>query len=207
MASIRILHQTSCPGTPQQNGVAKHKNRHLIETARTLLLHMHVPLQYWSDAVLTTCHLINRMPSSILNDQIPHSILFPRVNLYSLPPRIFGSTCFVHHLAPSCDKLSTRSVKCVFLGYSRLQKGYRCYSPQLTRYFVSADVTFFESSPYFPSSSEVPKSMSVGLPLPVPFLDLTSSPSPISSPSRPSFASRLDCPNLQVSQRCPQLVT
>jgi len=39
MASHGILHQTSCAYTPQQNGVAEHKNRHLIETTRTLLIH------------------------------------------------------------------------------------------------------------------------------------------------------------------------
>ena len=61
MAFNGILHQTLCPGTPQQNGVAERKNRYLIETGRTLLLHMHVLLQYWSDVVLTTCHLLSLM--------------------------------------------------------------------------------------------------------------------------------------------------
>ena len=32
-----ILHQTSCVDTPSQNGVAKRKNRHLLETAQALL--------------------------------------------------------------------------------------------------------------------------------------------------------------------------
>ena len=39
MSSHGILHQSSCAYTPQQNGVAKRKNRHLVEIARTLLLH------------------------------------------------------------------------------------------------------------------------------------------------------------------------
>ena len=34
-----ILHQSSCSYTPQHNGVDERKNRHLVETARTLLLH------------------------------------------------------------------------------------------------------------------------------------------------------------------------
>ena len=167
-----ILHQSSCAHTPQQNRVAERKNRHLIETARTLLLHYHVPFSFWGDAVLTACYLINRMPSSVLHDQIPHSLLFPDQLLYFLPPRVFGCTCFVHIRTPGQDKLSAKATKCIFLGYSRLQKGYRCYSPQTHRYFLSADVTFFEDSP-FSSSSE-------SLPAPSLFLLLKSYPFPSS---------------------------
>ena len=45
-SSHGILHQSSCAYTPQQNGVAKRKNRHLVETARTLLLHHKVPQRF-----------------------------------------------------------------------------------------------------------------------------------------------------------------
>ena len=38
-----IVHETSCVGTPQQNGVAERKNRHILETARALLLEYSVP--------------------------------------------------------------------------------------------------------------------------------------------------------------------
>ncbi|RVW76736.1 Retrovirus-related Pol polyprotein from transposon RE2 [Vitis vinifera] len=94
------------------------------------------------------------MPSSVLHDQIPHSLLFPDQPLYFLPPRVFGCTCFVHILTPGQDKLSAKAMKCLFLGYSRLQKGYRCYSLETHRYFISADVTFFEDSPFFSTTSE-----------------------------------------------------
>jgi transposase InsO family protein len=43
LASQRILHQTSCAHTPQQNGVTERKNLHLVETAHTILLHNNVP--------------------------------------------------------------------------------------------------------------------------------------------------------------------
>ncbi|RVW91983.1 Retrovirus-related Pol polyprotein from transposon TNT 1-94 [Vitis vinifera] len=167
MSHHGILHQSSCAHTPQQNGVAERKNRHLVETARTLLLHSHVPFRFWGDAVLTACYLINRMPSSVLHDQIPHSLLFPDQPLYFLPPRVFGCTCFVHILTPGQDKLSAKAMKCLFLGYSRLQKGYRCYSLETHRYFISADVTFFEDSPFFSTSSE---SLPVSEVLPIPIV-------------------------------------
>ncbi|RVW76991.1 Retrovirus-related Pol polyprotein from transposon TNT 1-94 [Vitis vinifera] len=188
MSHHGILHQSSCAHTPQQNGVAERKNRHLVETARTLFLHSHVPFRFWGDAVLTACYLINRMPSSVLHDQIPHSLLFPDQPLYFLPPCVFGCTCFVHILTPGQDKLSAKAMKCLFLGYSRLQKGYRCYSLETHRYFISADVTFFEDSPFFSTTSE---SLPVSEVLPIPIV----SP-PDAMPPRP----------LQVYHRRPRVV-
>ena len=138
---------------PQQNGVAKRKNRHLIETTRTLLIHGEVLEIFWGDAILTACYLINRMPSSVLKNNIPHSILFPHDPFHPLPLRVFRSACFVHNFSPGFDKLCPRSHKCVFLEFTRSQKGYKCFSPFLNRYFVSADVTFDEFSLYFKSQS------------------------------------------------------
>ena len=141
MASHGILHQTSCAYT-QQNGVAERKNRHLVERTRTILIHGDVPQRFWGDAVFSAYYLINRMPSSVLDNKIPYSILFPYDPLHSLPPKVFGSTCFVHNFSPGFDKLSPKSHKCVFLGFTRSQKGYKCFSPSLNRYFISVDVTF-----------------------------------------------------------------
>ena len=41
-----ILYQTLCAYTPQQNGIADHKNRYLIETTRTFLIHGGVPQHF-----------------------------------------------------------------------------------------------------------------------------------------------------------------
>ena len=46
MSSHEILHQSFCAYTPQQNGVVEHKNRHLVDAARTLLLHHKVPQHF-----------------------------------------------------------------------------------------------------------------------------------------------------------------
>ncbi|RVW81338.1 Retrovirus-related Pol polyprotein from transposon TNT 1-94 [Vitis vinifera] len=194
MSHHGILHQSSCAHTPQQNGVAERKNRHLVETARTLLLHSHVPFRFWGDAVLTACYLINRMPSSVLHDQIPHSLLFPDQPLYFLPPRVFGCTCFVHILTPGQDKLSAKAMKCLFLGYSRLQKGYRCYSLETHRYFISADVTFFEDSPFFSTTYEF-NHRRPRIVAPLPFLEAPADSLPIPSASpAPALPSPNDLP-------------
>ena len=68
--------------------------------------------------------------------------------MFPIDPKVFGCTCFVRDVRPQVSKLDTKSLKCIFVGYSRVQKGYRCYCPTLRRYFVSTDVTFFETTPF-----------------------------------------------------------
>jgi transposase InsO family protein len=59
LQSKGISHQTSCVGTPQQNGVAERKNRHLLEITRALLFSANLPKEYWAVAIRTSCYLIN----------------------------------------------------------------------------------------------------------------------------------------------------
>ena len=84
------------------------------------------------------------MPSAPLGDEVPLRCLKPDSSLFSLILRVFGCVAFVQDLSPGLDKLSLRSIKCIFVGYSRTQRGSRCFHPPTRRYFVSADVTFFE---------------------------------------------------------------
>ena len=178
MSSHGILHQSFCAYTPQHNGVAERKNRHLVKRTRTLVLHHKVPQRFWGDAFLVACYLINRMSSSVLHDQIPYSVMLPNQPLSCLPPRVFGCFCFVHILTPGQDKLSAKNTKCVFLGYSRLQRGYQCYSPNINCYYIFVNVTFFEGSS-FSSAPRPPVSDVLSIPLVLPSLDFPSPPTDV----------------------------
>ncbi|CAL5418427.1 unnamed protein product [Camellia sinensis] len=158
-----ILYQTSCVGTPQQNGVAERKNGHLLEVARSLLFTMNVPKSFWGDAVLTAAYLINRMPSSVLQFQIPIQLLPVAYPTSSLPPRVFGCVCFVHLQPRTRGKLDPKAVRCVFIGYSATQKGYKCYDPHTRKVYVSMDVTFREAVSFFPSPPPSPPGESSGM--------------------------------------------
>jgi hypothetical protein len=94
------------------------KNRHLLDVARCLLLHMHVLKHFWSEAILSACYLINRMPSSVLDGASPYSLLYSSSPSFALPLKVFGCVYHVHNLGPGDDKLDPHSTKCVFLGYS-----------------------------------------------------------------------------------------
>jgi len=143
-----IIHQTTCPSTPPQNGVAERKNRHLLEVARSMMFQMNVPKYLWSEAVLTAAYLINRMPSRILGMASPAELLLGQQE-FKVPPKVFGCVYFVRDHRPSVGKLDPQAVKCVFVGYSSTQKGYKCWDPIGKKLFVSMDVTFRESEPYY----------------------------------------------------------
>ena len=93
------------------------------------------------------------MSSSVLNWVAPYHQLFPNNPLFPIEPKVFGYTCFIRDVHPQVSKLDPKSLKCIFLGYFRVQKGYRCYCHPFRRYFVSIDVTFFGSTPFSLSST------------------------------------------------------
>ncbi|GKF59179.1 putative ribonuclease H-like domain-containing protein, partial [Tanacetum coccineum] len=56
-----IKREYSVARTPQQNSVAKRKNRTLIEAARTMLADSKLPTTFWAEAISTVCYVQNRV--------------------------------------------------------------------------------------------------------------------------------------------------
>ena len=145
-----IVAQRSCPYTPQQNGVAKRKNRHLLDVVHTLLLQSSVPPKFLVEALSMAVYLINRLLSSVLNFDTPYVRLYHRHPKY-LDMHTFGCVCFVHLPSHERHKLPVQSVRCAFMGYSPSHKGYVCYDPCSNRFRISRHVVFFENQSFFPS--------------------------------------------------------
>ena len=95
LVSNGIERQTTCVNTPEQNGVAEIKNRHLLEVARSLMFTMNVPNFLWGEAVKTATYLINRMPLRVLDNKSPTELLL-NSNDFIVAPKVFGCVCFVH---------------------------------------------------------------------------------------------------------------
>ncbi|RVW48779.1 Retrovirus-related Pol polyprotein from transposon RE1 [Vitis vinifera] len=104
------------------------------------------------------------MPSSVLHDQIPHSLLFPDPPLYFLPPRVFCCTCFVHILTPDRTNFLPKPQNASSWDIPDFKRVIVVIL-ETHRYFLSADVTFFEDSPFFSTSESLP--VSEVLPLPI----------------------------------------
>ncbi|RVW83369.1 Retrovirus-related Pol polyprotein from transposon TNT 1-94 [Vitis vinifera] len=153
-----IIHQTTCSNTPQQNGVAERKNRHLLEVVRVFLIAAKTPISYWGEAITSAAYLINWVPSSSINFQTPLQALTNAVvapTFPNLPPHVFGCVAFVHLHKHQRTKLTSHALQCVFVGYALHKKGYRCYHPPTQQMYITMDVVFHEDSMYFSSESEL----------------------------------------------------
>ena len=147
-----IVHQTICAYTPQQNGVAERKNRHLLEVVRASLYGANMHHKFWGEALCSATYLINRTPSSTLQYQTPFQTLNHLLTIPSIPnlePRVFGCVAYVQVYPHQREKFDPYALRYVFLGYSDTKKGYKCFHPSTQTLYIIADVRFQEGETYF----------------------------------------------------------
>ncbi|GJW51622.1 retrovirus-related pol polyprotein from transposon TNT 1-94 [Tanacetum coccineum] len=147
-----IVHQTTCPHTPEQNDIAERKNRLLLEMTRALIIESNVPKTFWPEALATATYLINRLPTKILKMKTPLETLteyhtLPQV--LTLKPKVFVCTVFAHIPKSYRDKLDPCAEKCVFVGYGVNQKGYRCYNSKTHHMFTIMNYDFLETKYFY----------------------------------------------------------
>ncbi|CAI7858946.1 unnamed protein product, partial [Closterium sp. NIES-53] len=134
------------PASPQQNGIAE---RHIgmdMDVARTSMIHVASPHFLWPFAVQYAAHQINLQPRVSLPETSPTLRWTGKVGDASAF-RVWGSRAFVRDL--SADKLSSRAIPCVFLGFPPDAPGWQFYHPSSRRVLSSQDVTFDESVSYY----------------------------------------------------------
>ncbi|CAI5482941.1 unnamed protein product [Closterium sp. Yama58-4] len=102
------------PASPQQNGVAERRIGLVMEVARTSLIHAAAPHFLWPFAVRYAAHQLNLWPRVSLPETSPTLRWMGEVGDASRF-RVWGSRAFVRDT--SADKLSSRAVPCVFLGF------------------------------------------------------------------------------------------
>ncbi|KAG7584280.1 Reverse transcriptase RNA-dependent DNA polymerase [Arabidopsis suecica] len=140
-----IQHIMSCPYTPQQNGLAERKHRHLMELGMSMLFHSHLPQNLWVDAIFTANFLSNLLPTTTHEKmQSPFEVLNGVRPVYTAL-RVFGCACYPYLRPYSENKFDPKSLLCVFLGYTEQYKGYRCLHPPTGRVYISRHVLFDET--------------------------------------------------------------
>jgi transposase InsO family protein len=140
-----IKHEFSAPYTPQQNGVVERKNRTLIDMARMMLGEYKTPEQFWSEAVSTACHAINRLYLHHLLKKTSYELLTgnkPNVSYFC----VFGSKCYILVKKGRHPKFAPKAVEGFLLGYDSNTKAYRVFNKSSGLVEDSSDIVFDETN-------------------------------------------------------------
>nr|GFA27887.1 putative zinc finger, CCHC-type [Tanacetum cinerariifolium] len=139
-----IINQYTMPRTPQQNGVAKRRNRTLMDMVRSML-NSNLPEFLWTEALKTAVHVLNRVPSKFV-PKTPYEIWTGRKpNLRYL--RVWGCPVEAKLYNPQSQKLDLKTISFFFFGYPERSKGYRFYCPShSTRIVETRHAEFLENA-------------------------------------------------------------
>lgn len=130
LAEMGIIHESSAPYCPQQNGIAERENRTLMEMARTMIhaSQSKLPLWIWGEATAYSTYILNRVPPNKAKLSPFEIWTGHKPNLSHL--RIFGSKVFVHIPDAKRTKLEPKCIEGILVGFCEFTKAYRIYIPQ-----------------------------------------------------------------------------
>ncbi|GJR28161.1 retrovirus-related pol polyprotein from transposon TNT 1-94 [Tanacetum coccineum] len=139
-----ISQNLSSPYTPEQNGVAKRKNKTLIEAARTMLNGSVLSKYFWTEAARIACYTQNRSIIFKRHDKTPYEIFrerIPDINYF----HVFGCPVFIHNHKDHLGKFDVKADDGYFLGYSFNSKAFRVFNTRRQQIKETCRVTFDES--------------------------------------------------------------
>jgi hypothetical protein len=115
-----------------------------------MLNEKNLPNYFWAEMVVTTIYIMNRTFTTIVHGMIFEEKLISK-KLDVLHLRVFGYIAYVHVLNEKTSKIDPKVDKCIFIGYSLKQKGYRCFNSSIRKLQVSKNVVFDEMVSWYSS--------------------------------------------------------
>nr|GEX82571.1 hypothetical protein [Tanacetum cinerariifolium] len=131
---------------PTENRVAERKNRTLIEIARTMLAVSKLPTIFWTEAVRTTCYVLNRVSVTNPHNKTPYALLTGKIPFVShFKP--FGCHVTILNTSDHLGKFDGKADEGYIVGYSASNKAYRVYSVPNKRVEETMNLHFLEDKP------------------------------------------------------------
>ncbi|GJU69326.1 putative ribonuclease H-like domain-containing protein [Tanacetum coccineum] len=132
--------------TPQQNRVAKRKNRTLIEAARTILANSKLPTTFWVEAVNTACYVQNRVLVIKPYNKTCYELFLGRKPALSFM-RPFGCPVTIFNTIDHLGKFDGNADEGFFVGYSTNSKAFRVFNSRTRIVEENLHVKFNEDTP------------------------------------------------------------
>ncbi|GKD09127.1 retrotransposon protein, putative, ty1-copia subclass [Tanacetum coccineum] len=101
-----------------------------------------LPKSFWGYALESAVRIFNMVPTKKV-DRTSYEIWHNKAPKLSYL-RVWG--CEAHVKRDTPEKLDSRSIKCIFVGYPKEMIGYYFYNPLENKIFVARNAEFFENS-------------------------------------------------------------
>ncbi|KAH9792408.1 hypothetical protein KPL71_004103 [Citrus sinensis] len=137
--------------TLQQNSVAEHMNRTLLEKVRCMLSNAGLDKKFWAKAGSYASHLVNRLPSAAIGGKTPMEMWSGKHAQDYDSLRIFECPAYYH---VKDGKLDPRDRKAIFVGFKGGVKSFKLWDLEDKKFVCNRDVTFDEASMMKVSSSQ-----------------------------------------------------
>jgi hypothetical protein len=136
---MKLFHNSILP-TPQWNGVSERSNKTLLDMVRSMMSKAELSRSFWGFALEIAAFMLNRVSSKSV-EKTPYELWFGRILNVSFI-KIWACEPYVKRLMS--HKLSPRSDKCIFVGYSRETKGYYFYYKSENKIVVARHAVFLQ---------------------------------------------------------------
>ncbi|CAI7869425.1 unnamed protein product, partial [Closterium sp. NIES-54] len=143
---LGILHNLKCPCTPQQNRMAEREMHTVVETVRTMLLHMGVKHHWWHLALRQAVWVRNCLErASLPSGTAPHELLFEKKPDLTLA-RVRGF--MVQFMVPEQQrggKLAPKARWGLHLGVSPESKGWEVLKLTDNKVVTTVEAIFYKT--------------------------------------------------------------
>lgn len=148
--SKNIVHKTSIPFNPSQNGFIERENRTVVDGVRSMMKHRSVQLCLWGEAIRTFIYILNRTTNARCELKTPYE-KFHGVKPRLSHTRVFGCVAFPKTQTKKRSgyqpKLEFRAVRGMLVGYEK-DFSYRIFCPEDGKLILTKDVVFDEDKSY-----------------------------------------------------------
>src|SRR3954462_10599371 len=123
--------------------MAERKNRTYQEMINAMLMHSELPFNLWGEALLSACHIMNRIPlkTTGISPYEKWKGRSPNIDYF----RVWGCVAYYKNMDPKRTKLGPRGIRCAFIGYAQNSKAYKLLNLESNVIVESREVEFFEN--------------------------------------------------------------
>lgn len=127
LSDLGIIHELSCPFTPEQNGRVERDMRTLSEAVGTVLIESGLEKKFWAEAMAYVVCTLNFVSKSSVENKTPYELFYQKEPYNVKQLKQFGTKVIVQVPKEKRKKFDPKGQEGIFIGYEMHTKGYKVF--------------------------------------------------------------------------------